>query len=112
MTAARYGRSESVSILMAHGAEVNTASKVIQNWLYAGWKRYVVFHNRLFLFQLQGGWTAVHMAAQNEYEDCISILVANGADVNVAAKKVQCVMFNVLWRFVSNLSMHICLYVE
>jgi ankyrin repeat protein len=81
--------------------------------LYAGWKRYVCgYYYWLFLFQLQGGRTALHMAAQSGDDDCISILVANGADVNATARKVQCALSFALRRRVSNLSMHICRCVE
>jgi ankyrin repeat protein len=34
----------------------------------------------------QGGMTALMMAARNGHHGCISMLIANGADVNVAMK--------------------------
>ena len=38
----------------------------------------------------QGEVTALMMAAQGGYHKCVSILVTNGADVNMASKVIGC----------------------
>ena len=39
-----------------------------------------------FVLLLQGGWTALHWAANDNHPETIKILISNGADITVVDK--------------------------
>ena len=87
MIAAEYGRQDCVSILVANKADVNIASKVFG---VKGLERLqckvkcLICWNALcsYPFLMQGEATALMIAAEKGHPECVSIFVANGADVN------------------------------
>jgi ankyrin repeat protein len=60
MKAARCGRTKTVKLLLAHGADVNATAK--------------------------NGWTALMCAAREGHIETMKLLLAHGADVNAADK--------------------------
>ena len=107
MMAAHYGHHECVSILVAHGADVSHSESVCCtvcldvrgvslrlndghcSWHYVPVVTIVAFCEELLSvchWNEQNGDTALMLAASEGHHECVSILVANGADVNMATE--------------------------
>ena len=95
MDAARLGHHECLSILLAHGAEVNKAYAVSIRGVCSIAYLYVVacigvaaegmhYNLRCRCCRLQDGFRALMMAAQEGHHECLSILLAHGAEVDKA----------------------------
>ena len=98
--AAKKGLHECVSILVSNGADVNAACRVrmvLRLTCLAFQSGYTVVHelstSLITMFDClvldareQKGWTALMVAAGRAHKECIRILVANGADVNMSMR--------------------------
>ena len=76
MMAANRGYHQCVSSLVANGADVNMVMEVSRcYWL-------VFLHAALIVHSYQRGLTILMMAVKQGHHECVSILAANGANVN------------------------------
>ena len=88
MLAAANGHPDCVSLLVAHSADINRASNVSRPRCIA---TPVLLEYVLNLFRYaQNGETALMLAAGLGRPECVSILIANGADVNFVSDVSEC----------------------
>ena len=83
MIVAQKGRHECLSVLLAHGADVNMAGEVSTVGIRVEKLSPAVRCTHCF-FVDKDGFTALMIAAQEGHQECISILLAHGADVKMA----------------------------
>jgi ankyrin repeat protein len=88
--AAYNGHYECISTLIAEGANVNIAMEVNYDVTVG---MYEYNFGLFYHLDEQDGETALMMATRKRHDECVSILIANGADINMAMEVVALCFF-------------------
>ena len=81
LDAARFGDFHTISKLVAKGANVNMVDKVL---IVHNFNTFTI--SELYVFVNKDGATALMIAACGGHHECVSILLAHGADNNFTTK--------------------------
>lgn len=85
--ASENGHVSTIELLLNHQADVNAKSDV--RWMYHDNVSCIYVINHMIMRHLyynQGGWTALHEAADNGHVAAVKMLLNYGADVNAKSK--------------------------
>ena len=63
---------------------------VVQDGIEKGFLTQKLLECCAFLFLMQHGFTALHVAASSARKDSLTILLGNGADINMQSKVIEC----------------------
>ena len=96
------GCHECLSILLAHGAEMDKHVLVsVVMWSVLNFTNLLIgFSNHLSVYIKQDGYSALMIAAAKGHHECLSILLAHGAEVD-RPNEASVVMWSLLYAIVS-----------